>query len=129
MSGEQASLDDESLGVVGQDTGSCDAVVQDDAIARDEVVEVVEQRIEEDVYPRLSNIYSSLERRGGAPASDVPENVELRPEVQRFYDGYTAAFEASVEELAAELLEEEARRLSEELESVSGEEPSWLLEE
>lgn len=131
MEAEQSSLEDSLSDTVSPETASSDGVGQADAedgvVSREDVREVVDERVREDVYPRLSKIYQSLEHEGRGDA-ELPDDVDLSPEIQRFYEEYTSAFDASIEELVAELLEEEARRLSEELEFASGESPDWLLE-
>lgn len=96
-----------------------------------EVVEgVVDRKIENDIYPRLGNIYDRLEDEEGD--SDGEKVVEIKArvneEVHGFYDDYTRAFETSLGEITADLLEEHAREKSEELREISPKDPSWTLE-
>ncbi len=131
MEAEQSSLEDSLSDTVSPDGAPSDRVGQGDAddvvVSREDVEEVVDRRVREDVYPRLSKIYESLERESRGDAS-LPDDLDISRDVEEFYEEYSRAFDASVEELVGELLEEEAYRLSEELETVSGENPDWLLE-
>lgn len=108
--------------------GSKKEEVEEEDLAK-VVEDVVDQKIQEDVYPRLGNIYDKLEEEGELKQKKKIEvNVELSPEVYEFYENYTRAFETPLSEITAELLEDEAHELSEKLEDVSPAKPSWMLE-
>lgn len=94
-----------------------------------DVVEgVVDRKIENDIYPRLGKIYDRLEEGEGDNGAVISVKAEVDDDIREFYDGYTRAFETSVGEIAAELLEEHAREKSDELREVSPTDPSWTVE-
>ncbi|MFP4188983.1 MAG: CopG family ribbon-helix-helix protein [Halobacteriales archaeon] len=94
-----------------------------------DVVEgVVDRKIENDIYPRLGKIYDRLEEGEGDNGAVISVKAEVDDDIREFYDGYTRAFETSIGEIAAELLEEHAREKSDELREVSPTDPSWTVE-
>lgn len=105
-------------------------VRQEEQELADVVEQVVDRKIENDIYPRLGNIYDRLENEAGDEGSEtvVDVQVSVDDEVREFYDGYTRAFETTLGEVAGELLEEHAREKSDELREVSPTDPSWTVE-
>lgn len=97
----------------------------------DQVVErIVDRKMEDDIYPRFGNIYDKLEQEIDAEREDatVDLQVSLGRDVYDFYEGYTHAFQTTLDEIASDLLESEAQELSDELREVSPNDPSWMLE-
>ena len=96
----------------------------------DVVENVVDRKIENDIYPRLGNIYDRLEdeAEGDEEKAVVEIQARIDADVRDFYDGYTRAFETTVGDVVAELLEEHAREKSAELRDVSPTDPSWTLD-
>ncbi len=105
-------------------------VRQEEEELADVVEQVVDRKIENDIYPRLGNIYDRLEEESGDGDEETVVDMQVRmdKEVHDFYDGYTRAFETTLGEVAAELLQEHAREKSDELRAVSPNDPSWTLE-
>jgi len=104
-------------------------VRQDEEELADVVEGVVDRKIENDIYPRLGNIYDRLERKeDGEDGTVLDVEARVDDDVREFYEGYTRAFETTVGEIAAELLGEHAREKSDELRDVSPSSPSWTLE-
>jgi Arc/MetJ-type ribon-helix-helix transcriptional regulator len=104
-------------------------VRHDEEELADVVEGVVDRKIENDIYPRLGKIYDRLEQEGEGDEDTVIEiQARVDDDVHEFYDGYTRAFETSVGEITAELLEEHAHEKSEELREVSPSDPSWTVE-
>ncbi|MDY7083237.1 MAG: ribbon-helix-helix domain-containing protein, partial [Halobacteria archaeon] len=62
------------------------------------VEDVVNEKIEDDIYPRLGNIYDKLDEEMDDESEKVPLEVQvnLDAEVYNFYDNYTRAFETTV---------------------------------
>lgn len=104
-------------------------VRQEEQELADVVESVVDRKIENDIYPRLGNIYDRLEDEAGEDGEKAVVEVQARvdEEVREFYRGYTSAFETTVGEVVAELMEEHAREKSVELHDVSPTDPSWTL--
>ena len=96
----------------------------------DLVEDVVEEKIEDDVYPRLGNIYDCLDESSEDQGDRIPVDLraELDPEVYDFYEKYTSSFETSMSSIVADLLEENAREMSRDLEDVVPGDPSWFVE-
>lgn len=94
------------------------------------VEKVVDRKIENDIYPRLGNIYDRLEEGAeeGEEEAIVEVQARVNEEIRDFYDGYTRAFETTLGEVTADLLEDHAREKSEELREVSPTDPSWTLD-
>ena len=104
-------------------------VRHDEEELADVVEGVVDRKIENDIYPRLGKIYDRLEQEDEGDEDTVIEiQARVDDDVHEFYDGYTRAFETSVGEIAAELLEKHAHEKSEELREVSPSDPSWTVE-
>ena len=105
-------------------------VRQEEQELADVVESVVDRKIENDIYPRLGNIYDRLEDEAGEDGEKAVVDVQARvdKEVHDFYNGYTSAFETTVGDVVAELLEEHAREKSAELRDVSPTDPSWTLD-
>lgn len=103
-------------------------VRHDEEELADVVEGVVDRKIENDIYPRLGKIYDRLEEGEGDNGAVISVKAEVDDDIREFYDGYTRAFETSVGEIAAELLEEHAREKSDELREVSPTDPSWTVE-
>lgn len=97
-----------------------------------QVVEsIVDEKIQEDVYPRFGKIYDKLEEEmEEEEESKVPLElkVNLSPEVYNFYEKYTRAFETPVSDIVTNLLEEEALRLSDQINQMPHKSPSWALD-
>jgi len=97
----------------------------------DQVVErVVDRKMEDDIYPRLGNIYDRLEQEMETEEQEavVDLQVSLDREVYEFYEGYTHAFQTTLDAIASDLLGSEAQELSDELREVSPNDTSWMLE-
>ncbi|MDY6764618.1 MAG: ribbon-helix-helix domain-containing protein [Halobacteria archaeon] len=95
------------------------------------VEDIVNQKIQEDIYPRFGKIYDKLdEEMEEEEESKVPIEltVNLSPEVYNFYEKYTRAFETPVSDIVSNLLEEEALRLSDQINQMPHKSPSWALE-
>ena len=105
-------------------------VRQEEQELADVVENVVDRKIENDIYPRLGNIYDRLEDEAGEEDEEAVIEIQtsVNAEVRDFYEGYTRAFETTVGDVVAELLEEHAREKSAELRDVSPTDPSWTLE-
>jgi Arc/MetJ-type ribon-helix-helix transcriptional regulator len=104
-------------------------VRQEEQELADVVEAVVDRKVENDIYPRLGNIYDRLDEGDGEEKEAVVEiQARVDREVHDFYEGYTRAFETTVGDVVAELLEEHAREKSAELRDVSPTDPSWTLE-
>jgi metal-responsive CopG/Arc/MetJ family transcriptional regulator len=105
-------------------------VRQEEQELADVVESVVDRKIENDIYPRLGNIYDRLEdeKEGEEEEAVVEIQTSVNAEVRDFYEGYTRAFETTVGDVVAELLEEHAREKSAELHDVSPTDPSWTLD-
>ena len=104
-------------------------VRHDEEELADVVEGVVDRKIENDIYPRLGKIYDRLEQEDEGDEDTVIEiQARVDDDVHEFYDGYTRAFETSVGEITAELLEKHAHEKSEELREVSPSDPSWTVE-
>jgi hypothetical protein len=105
-------------------------VRQEEQELADVVESVVDRKIENDIYPRLGNIYDRLEDEAGEDGEKAVVEVQARvdKQVHDFYKGYTSAFETTVGEVVAELLEDHAREKSAELRDVSPTDPSWTLD-
>ncbi|MDY6776122.1 MAG: hypothetical protein SV253_08655 [Halobacteria archaeon] len=97
----------------------------------DTIEEVVEQKLEDEIYPRLGNIYDRLEDEEAKTADGKRMQVEFEidPEVYDFYERYTQAFETPLSEIVSDVLEEEAVRLSDEIGEMSRKKPSWVLDD
>jgi len=104
-------------------------VRQEEQELADVVENVVDRKIENDIYPRLGNIYDRLEEetKGEEEKAAVEIQTRIDPEVRDFYEGYTRAFETTVGDVVAELMEEHAHEKSAELRDVSPTNPSWTL--
>ncbi|MDY6780494.1 MAG: ribbon-helix-helix domain-containing protein [Halobacteria archaeon] len=94
------------------------------------VEEVVDDKIQEDIYPRLGNIYDRLdeEHEDDGEKKTVEVRADLDPEVHGFYESYTRAFETTLSDLVADLLEEKAHELSDEIDEIGTRNPSWTLD-
>ena len=105
-------------------------VRQEEQELADVVESVVDRKIENDIYPRLGNIYDRLEdeREGEEEKAVVEIQTRVNADVRDFYEGYTRAFETTVGDVVAELLEEHAREKSAELREVTPNDPSWTLD-
>jgi hypothetical protein len=105
-------------------------VRQEEQELADVVESVVDRKIENDIYPRLGNIYDRLEDEAGEEDEEAVIEIQTRvnADVRDFYEGYTRAFETTVGDVVAELLEEHAREKSAELRDVSPTDPSWTLD-
>ncbi|XGI82979.1 hypothetical protein ACEU6E_06750 [Halorutilales archaeon Cl-col2-1] len=106
--------------------------IENDTDAEAETVEeVVEQKLEDEIYPRLGNIYDKLEDDEGKAADGKRMKVEFEidPRVYDFYERYTKAFETPLSEIVSDVLEEEAVRLSNEIGEMSRKKPSWVLDD
>lgn len=105
-------------------------VRQEEQELADVVESVVDRKIENDIYPRLGNIYDRLEdeKEGEEEEAVVEIQTRVKADVRDFYEGYTRAFETTVGDVVAELLEEHAREKSAELREVTPTDPSWTLE-
>ncbi len=105
-------------------------VRQEEQELADVVETVVDRKIENDIYPRLGNIYDRLEQEAGEDGEQAVVEIQARvdKEVHDFYDGYTRAFETTLGEVTAELLKDHAREKSAELRDVSPTDPSWTLD-
>lgn len=105
-------------------------VRQEEQELADVVESVVDRKIENDIYPRLGNIYDRLEEEGEVKEEEAVVEIQARvnEEVHDFYDGYTRAFETTLGEVTADLLEDHAREKSAELRDVSPTDPSWTLD-
>ena len=105
-------------------------VRQEEQELADVVESVVDRKIENDIYPRLGNIYDRLEdeREGEEEKAVVEIQTRVNADVRDFYEGYTRAFETTVGDVVAELLEEHAHEKSAELRDVSPTDPSWTLD-
>jgi hypothetical protein len=104
-------------------------VRQEEQELADVVEAVVDRKVENDIYPRLGNIYDRLDEGDGEEKEAVVEiQARVDREVHDFYEGYTRAFETTLGEVTAELLEDHAREKSAELRDVSPTDPSWTLD-
>ena len=105
-------------------------VRQEEQELADVVENVVDRKIENDIYPRLGNIYDRLEDEAGEEDEEAVIEIQtsVNADVRDFYEGYTRAFETTVGDVVAELLEEHAREKSAELREVSPTDPSWTVE-
>lgn len=105
-------------------------VRQEEQELADVVENVVDRKIENDIYPRLGNIYDRLEEETEEGENETVVEIQARvnKEVRDFYDGYTRAFETTLGEVTADLLEDHAREKSAELREVSPKDPSWTLD-
>jgi hypothetical protein len=105
-------------------------VRQEEQELADVVEAVVDRKVENDIYPRLGNIYDRLEEEGEGEEQEAVVEIQARVdrEVHDFYEGYTRAFETTLGEVTSELLEDHAREKSAELRDVSPTDPSWTLD-
>ncbi len=100
---------------------------QSPAKLEDVIEDIIDRRMEEDIYPRLGKIYNKLDEDiEDEDGVSVKLNVEMDTETHTFYEGYTQAFETPLSEIASEALEKKAEELSNNLRDIA-KDASWLL--
>lgn len=96
----------------------------------DVVENVVDRKIQRDVYPRLGNIYDRLDEEVEREAEDVPVDLslELDPEVLEFYEKYAKAFGTPMSDLVSNMMESEAPKVREAARGIPYVDPDWAEE-
>lgn len=96
----------------------------------DVVENVVDRKIQKDVYPRLGNIYDRLDEEVEREAEEVPVelSLDLDPEVLEFYENYAKAFGTPLSDLVSNMMESEVPRIRETAQGMPYVDPEWLEE-